>query len=68
MDNPLLKFPPNLRCFCGAEPEKPAKRCCLPKMSLKVPDTDAQLGRDFMSWVLKRLGMGDDPVPENYRQ
>lgn len=34
--NPLKKWPPNAPCFCG-KPDK-AKKCCLPKVRLTIPE------------------------------
>lgn len=47
--NPMLDFPGHLPCFCGQD--KPARKCCLPKLALKIPPEDESVGRDFIAWV-----------------
>lgn len=48
--NPLLKYPPNLQCFCGKTILK-AKRCCLPKLKPAVPVKYANMFKQYMKEI-----------------
>lgn len=49
LENPLLKFPRNLPCFCGSSLK--AKRCCLPKQAKVIPADQAIKLKQYIDYV-----------------
>jgi hypothetical protein len=52
--NPLLRYPPNLKCFCGRS-EKKAKKCCLPYVIRAIEPEKAKAFEQYIKWVLEQL-------------
>lgn len=50
--NPLLKYPPNINCFCGTYAK--AKKCCLPKLKRIIPERDAIPLRTYIEYIERR--------------
>lgn len=54
-ENPLMKYPRNIDCFCGARVK--SKNCCLPKQPRIVTLEQAQYLAPYMMEVEKRQGV-----------
>ncbi len=52
--NPMLDYPPFWKCWCGKESQ--AKKCCLPKMALTIPESELPLGQKYMAYVKENFG------------
>lgn len=52
--NPLLKYPPNMKCFCTSG--KKDKKCCLPFLPAAVTEEEAKNMKLFMDGVFKMRG------------
>lgn len=57
--NPMLDYPRNWKCWCGKEPARAAKKCCLPHMAAAIPEADAKIGQDYMAYVKSHYGKTD---------
>jgi len=62
--NPMLDYPRNWKCWCGKEPARAAKKCCLPHMAAAVPEKDAEIGRGYMEYVRAQFGKRDSVEAE----
>lgn len=50
VENPLLKYPRNMQCWCGKEYK--AKMCCLPRQAPVVEYQQGLVLRGYMAHVL----------------
>lgn len=48
--NPLCKYPPNRRCFCGKTIKK-AKKCCLPNLKPAIEIAKAKQLAKYMEAI-----------------
>lgn len=49
LENPLLKYPRNLDCFCGSKLK--AKKCCIPKQARIIPADQAIQLKRYLDYV-----------------